>query len=141
MIDRRDILREARSLVGTGWRRMGRGPDGVDCAGVVAVVAARLGYPFNDLKEYRLDGSGSLRAVMATSFDEVEVEKAEPGDVLLFRVYPRRYEGHCAFLAEDRRLIHVYHHVRKVVEQSMSAQWESSASVAMRFRGAEPWQP
>lgn len=49
---RDDIMAEARKWVGTPYRQKGRGGDGLDCIGLVVVVAQALGLQFEDRLDY-----------------------------------------------------------------------------------------
>ncbi len=143
MTTRLAIIEAARSAVGVRWRRGGRDPrTGFDCAGLVAFSAACVGYPIVDRKNYGIDGDGRLLEYMLDSFDEVLVADMQPGDMPLFRMNPSldAPASHVAVLTETRGLIHVFYHVRKVVEQGMSKEWESRIKHVVRFRGVQPWQ-
>lgn len=139
-----DIIDAARSVVGARWRRGGRDPvAGLDCAGLIAFVASAVEYPIVDRANYGIDGDGRLLEYMLESFDEVPVAQAQPGDVPLFRMNPspRSPASHCAVLTETGGVIHVFYHVRRVVEHGMSDEWKSRIKHVVRFRGVSPWQP
>ena len=144
MTTRQAIIEAARAVVGARWRRGGRDPRaGLDCAGLVAFAAAGVGYPIVDRANYGIDGDGRLLEYMRESFDEVPIADLQPGDIPLFRMNPSldTPASHCAILTETRGLIHVFYHVRAVVEQGMSPEWESRIKHVVRFRGVQPWQP
>ena len=48
------VLAEARALLGTQWRHLGRSETGIDCIGLVLVAAARAGIVLPDPAPYAL---------------------------------------------------------------------------------------
>lgn len=137
-MNRQAIINAARACVGSKWRRRGRDPEtGLDCGGLVIVCAKSVGYPVYDPMDYRVDADGKLFEYMSRSFDSVPVEDMLPGDIPLFRMDPGKNDPatHCAVLNERFGLIHVYYHVREVVEQDMPDSWKSRILHVMRFRG------
>ena len=52
------VVAQARAWLGTPWRHQGRSPRGVDCAGLVVLVARALGLADHDVAGYsRLVGA------------------------------------------------------------------------------------
>ena len=80
-----DIVAEARRWIGAPWRHQGRGPAGVDCIGLLIVVADALGVPHHDVQGYdrRATGTRLLKA-FAVDLDPLPFDEARPGDILVF---------------------------------------------------------
>lgn len=84
---RADVVAAARSLIGTPFHHQGRVPGvGIDCAGVLIVVARLLGIkpPDFDVNGYARTPDGlALRALCEEHMERVT--ELEPGDVALIR--------------------------------------------------------
>lgn len=52
MITSNDIVAYARTWIGTRWVHQGRGPNGIDCAGLLVQTAAHFDLPHEDLCGY-----------------------------------------------------------------------------------------
>lgn len=50
-----DIVKYARSWIGTPWRHQGRNRAGIDCAGLLIVTAKHFELPYEDMTGYRRD--------------------------------------------------------------------------------------
>lgn len=50
-----DIVKYARTWIGTRWQHQGRNRRGIDCAGMLVVTMNEFGLPCQDLKGYRRD--------------------------------------------------------------------------------------
>ena len=55
------VVAQARTWLGTPWRHQGRSPRGVDCAGLVVLVARALGLADHDVAGYGRHSSGHSR--------------------------------------------------------------------------------
>jgi murein DD-endopeptidase / murein LD-carboxypeptidase len=109
----------ARALLGVPFKLHGRGEDGLDCVGLVALVTGRLeglptGYAMrNDLGERwirELDARGRRR------FDG----RYSTGDILLMEAGPAQYHLGC-WTGEG--LIHADARLRRVVELPGPPPW------------------
>lgn len=88
-VTRADVVRLARSYVGTPFQHMGRQPGvGLDCAGLVICVARELGLvtPDFDVPAYTPSPDGSLLAWCDRYMVRLEDHSGQPGDVLAVAV-------------------------------------------------------
>ena len=85
------IVAEARTWLGVPWRHQGRSRAGVDCAGLVVLVARALELADYDSTVYgrRAQGQGFVEHFRG-HMDGIAVTQARPGDVLVFadQAYP-----------------------------------------------------
>ena len=131
------VIAEARRWLGVPWRHQGRTRAGVDCAGLVVMVAKALKQTDYDNTSYgrRAHGQDFVRHFQA-GMDAVRVSEARPGDVLVFADYA--YPCHCGILSEKLSQPHLLHaHItrRKVVEEPYIGEWPAKVKFAFRFRG------
>lgn len=138
MVTREDIVAEARTWLGTPWKHQGRTRLGVDCAGLIIVIAKAL-----DLSDYDTTGYGRspvprefMREFEAT-MNRKPVGDTLPGDVLLFR--DRQHTCHSALVADkggSLTIIHAYASRRRVVEDRLDqGDWLARRSACFEFRG------
>lgn len=117
MTTRADIVAEAMRWEGRPFRHQGRAWTGVDCAGLVIMVAKELGLSTYDKTDYgrRAEGVEFLREFVREMGPQRELEDARPGDVLLFR--DGRFVTHAAIVLDPRprlKIIHAYGPHRRV---------------------------
>jgi hypothetical protein len=129
------VIAEARRWLGTPWRHQGRTRAGVDCAGLVVMVARTLGLADYDAAGYsrRASGFDFVRHFQA-AMESVRVAEAMPGDVLVFA--DGAYPCHCGFLSlwqDHPHLIHAHVSRRQVVEEPYIGEWPGSVRFAFRF--------
>ncbi|WP_018935646.1 MULTISPECIES: C40 family peptidase [unclassified Thioalkalivibrio] len=116
---------EARKWLGTRWRHQGRGPAGVDCLGLVVMVADALGLPHHDRTDYgrRPEGTRLMRE-LDRLLPRVHLQDASPGDVLV--IAERAQTLHVGIQSEKRgapHIIHAHAHRRKVIEEPLVSPW------------------
>ena len=134
------VVAQARTWLGTPWRHQGRSPRGVDCAGLVVLVARALGLADHDVAGYGRHSTGlafvdQFRAAM----DPVPLLEMLPGDVLVFA--DAAYPCHCGFRTEFRdapHLLHAHALRRQVIEEPYAGEWSAKARFAFRFRYPRP---
>ena len=129
--------------MGIAWKHQGRTTNGIDCAGLVVLVAKELGLSGYDSTDY--GRSPQPREFMHHFGDNMRkkpVADAEPGDVLLFR--DRQFPCHSAivgFKGTDLTIIHAHAARRKVVEDRLSqGDWLERRSACFEFYGVEEGQ-
>lgn len=132
-----DIVAAARCYLGVPWRHQGRDARGLDCAGLVVVVARELGLTDYDATGYGRHALGQafvdhFRAAM----DPVPVSAMRPGDVPVFAdsVYP----CHCGVISLRHDVLHLIHaHAlrRRVIEEPYAGEWPLKIKFVFRFRG------
>lgn len=131
-VDGKDIVEAARAWKGTRFHHLGRSKDGIDCIGLLVVVAEDVGHPCGTAARCQLPAYGRIPRpdiidpLLRRYFKKDEKNNLEPGDVLLFRI--KAQPQHTAIYAERDGLpymIHAYHPERRVVEQRLSPDWEA----------------
>lgn len=131
------VVQAARSWLGTPWRHQGRSPRGVDCAGLVVLVARGLGLADQDAVGYGRHAQGlTFLEPFRAAMDGVPPAAARPGDVLLFA--EAACPCHCGFLTSLRGIPHLLHaHAlrRKVIEEPYTGEWPARMRFVFRFRG------
>jgi len=134
-------LLEAREWIGTPYRHQASVKGvGCDCLGLVRGVWRTLyGEEPEAPPPYRPDWAeiGAEETLLAAARRRlVPVERARPGDVLLFRMSPEAAVKHCAILSADDgpepRMIHAYWG-RAVVESWVGPWWARRLAGAFGF--------
>jgi NlpC/P60 family putative phage cell wall peptidase len=145
MITRHAILAEARDWIGTPYRHQASTKGaGCDCLGLVrGVWRALYGVEPEPAPAYTPDwaereGAETLRDAARRHLQEISVEAAAPGDVLLFRMDARSPMKHAAILDEEDRLIHAYW-ARAVVRSRFAPWWRARCAAAFAFPGVSSW--
>jgi cell wall-associated NlpC family hydrolase len=139
------ILAAARAEVGTPFRHQGRAPGrALDCAGLMIVIASRIGADVIDSQAYARRPSSAL---LETALDiqpcltRVALDAIAPGDILLMRFDgdPRHlaiFVGRCDTYQDDG-IIHAWAaQTRKVCEHRLTPDWRARIVRAYRFTGA-----
>lgn len=133
-------MAEARSWKEVPWLHQGRTRQGVDCAGLIIVVAKALSLANYDTTDYQRRSHG--RAFLQHFKDNMNQKPlldAQPGDVILFR--DRQFPCHCAIVAEANGQLTIIHgHVksRKVVETRLDeGDWFERRVACFEFEDLE----
>lgn len=134
-----DIVREARSWIGTRFLHQGRvkrneqTEGGVDCAGLVVAVAKALSLEngFTEFAYGRYPNAQTLERTCEAHMDRIPLDQAGPGDVLLmaWEVEPQ----HLAILS-DVGIIHSYARIGACVEHALDPAWRNRIRAAYRYR-------
>ncbi|MEI4234467.1 C40 family peptidase [Roseovarius sp. D22-M7] len=131
------VIAEARRWIGARWRHQGRGPAGVDCIGLLIVVADGLRVPHHDVQGYdRRATSHRLVEEFAVDLAPVPLPEARPGDILVFA--ETSYPCHAGFLTARHGVPHLLHaHAlrRCVLEEPLVEPWLSRRRAAYRMPG------
>lgn len=127
---RGQIIAEARKWDGTKFRHQGRGPEGIDCAGILVNVGRALGKDVKDDLTYaRIPDTAKLKKVLLENLRQKPLNERKPGDVLLFKDRFRRgHMYHLGILTSAATFIHAYSGmgVNAVVEIPLSPDWEAA---------------
>jgi NlpC/P60 family putative phage cell wall peptidase len=145
MTTRAEVIAEARRWIGTRWRHQGRTEGGLDCVGLLIVVARSL----NLIDQSALDeadrvASGYSRyprgdALRRTLLQHLQpVEIARPADILLFRIDAE--PQHLAIAAEHPSstlsMIHSYAlRPHRVIETILDDTWRRRLVAAFALPG------
>lgn len=123
MVDRADIIREARTWIGVTWQHQGRTRLGIDCVGMPDCVALSLGlidvlHPAN----YPENPDGTfLKEFRATAATEIRPREAVAGDLAVFTA--GTIQCHCGILSIRYgvlSIIHAYKAGRVVLEETLA---------------------
>lgn len=143
-LHRAAILAEARAWIGTPYlHRASLKGHGADCLGLVrGVWRALVGPEPEAMPAYAPDwAEAGRRETLADTarrcLVQVPVEKAAPGDVLLFRFRAHLPAKHAVFLSEEGRMIHAYDGA-SVCETTLSPWWRRRLAYAFAFPGLAP---
>lgn len=116
-----DVVNEARSWLGVPWRHLGRNRQGVDCVGLLVVVARALRISEHDDTSYPRRPDGSFLRRFGEVMQAKPLKEAADGDVLVFA--HRDHPGHCGIRATRfgrPSLIHSHARRRHVIEEELA---------------------
>jgi hypothetical protein len=121
MVEREDIITEARRWIGTPWRHQGRSRTGVDCVGLVVLVARNLGLEPEDVIGYarRQDGRVLLRH-LHKQLELKPVTNRNIGNIGVFK--ESAFPIHVGFLSDREgvpTVIHAHARRRQVIEEAL----------------------
>lgn len=113
----------AMSYVGCPFQHMGRSRKGLDCVGLLVLVARDMGWTVKDSPHYgrepaRNNNSFQLADYLRANLGEPVQREPQPNDVLLLKLRPRFAPAHVAMVAPHRYgigMIHTYGEIGKVV--------------------------
>lgn len=142
MTKRSEIVRMARSWVGTPYRHQGRSARGMDCAGPLIRIAHEIGigHKFDDELIYsRNPETFSLKRKMDELLLWIEPAEIKPGDILLFRIdaYPQHVSIAVDYYLGGLAMVHCYSRVGKVVEHRLAKIWLARLIQAYKIPGIE----
>lgn len=119
----------ARSALGWTFRHAGRNDRGIDCVGLVMLVADRMGWSHDRFRDYPSGIKGD-RVAEELSRRMTPVDSLRPGDVVLCRV--KRLPAHVAIVSDRATLIHAAYG-RGVVEHGIDDRWIARFVSAYRY--------
>lgn len=148
MVDRNEIIRVARSWIGTRFHHQGRlkkdknDKGGVDCIGFVLGVADELDIKYKGIKLNNFDRNdypkvpigNQLKEEFSKYLDEIDISSVKTGDILMFKfdITPQ-HVGIVAKEGADCNIIHCYMQARGVVEHKLDECWQSRIVTAFKF--------
>ena len=136
---RNDVVEEARKWIGVRWRHQGRNEHGIDCAGLIIVVATKFGLQDTNPADYprRTSGDEFVNYFRAAGMVDVPFAQRQPGDVIL--VQDKGLPCHCGFLTSKRGADHYLHGyaIRKMVVEEPLEAWVPKITHVLRFPGIE----
>jgi cell wall-associated NlpC family hydrolase len=147
MTTNQDIIHEARTCLDTPWHHVGRVKGvGLDCVGLIAVVANKFNIPNADLPSYsRMPDGHTLVNQARKTMREIRLEDAWPGDIPIFCFGRDKWPTHIGMFT-DVGLIHTYTDVKKVTEHCINSWWWERIAYVFRLQDVEftlkvkPWQ-
>lgn len=121
----------ARELVGAPYRAFGRSRSGLDCAGLVVLIARELGWTVADEQHYNATlSSGLFARKLAASFPSGD--RNEIGAVLLFRLHGLEHAG---VRTSATKMVHAWRRAGRVVETTIPESWARMITGAFRLAG------
>jgi cell wall-associated NlpC family hydrolase len=134
-----DVVAAARGYLGVPWRHQGRSRAGLDCGGLVVLVARDLGLADYDVLGYSRHAQGqSLVRHFAAVMDATPPAAMRSGDVLVFA--EAAWPCHAAILSTKHgrpHLIHAHALRRQVIEEPFAGEWPAKLRFVFRFRGLD----
>ena len=130
------VIAAARGYLGVPWVHQGRSRRGVDCAGLVVMVARELGLTSFDVIGYarRPDGESLRAAIVEAGCVESDVQL---GALLLMRF--KREPQHVALVADHPAggfsIVHALSTSRAVVEHRLDDAWRRRIVSAWELPG------
>lgn len=136
-----DVVHVARQWLDVPFKHRGRDRRGLDCAGLIIVVAKELGLAervgFKDELIYaRQPTTGYMQDQARKYLQLVRTREPRVGDILhfAFSTLPQ----HMAIYTESNTIIHAYDSGRRrVMEVTYTGKWPKALSSIYRFRGLE----
>jgi NlpC/P60 family putative phage cell wall peptidase len=142
-VTRAAIVAEAASWIGTPYRHQASLKGvGCDCLGLIRGVWRELfGAEPESIAPYTPDwaeagGEETLAEAARRHLDEIAIDAAAPGDVVLFRWRAGLPAKHAGVLIEPDRFVHA-HQGAAVSTAAYSRWWRERAAFAFRFPSAE----
>lgn len=135
MTTRAEIVTAARERLGLPFRHQGRNSSGLDCVGLVIMVAKQLGLSDFDTTAYtRAPNPEEMRATLERHLDYVRWCEVRPGDVLWFRA-PEPQHLAIVTQAEPMQMVHAFSRVGHVVETRVDRFWRQRLVACFKYRG------
>lgn len=138
MIDRLDIVRAARSYIGTYFKKGGRDRQGIDCVGLLILVGGELGIELNDTTAYSFDPNAPLMSkfVFAQSIRR-PFSPLQNGYIAILKqsIFPM-HTGIIALDSGRPTIINANARSKKVIEQPLT-EWEKDLIEVRDYKGVE----
>lgn len=134
------MVDEARSWLGVPFCAHGRTRDGVDCLGLIVVVANDVLSDAIAFDDYSMQASTpDAFRIFLSLFDRIADTDAGPGDLVQMNFRGR--STHIGILT-DTTIIHAAQKTGRVVEHSIAAAKRSTLRPVAyyRIRGVAPWR-
>lgn len=140
MIGRQAIVAEARTWLGVRWHHQGRDRGGIDCGGLVVVVARALGISDYDIAGYRREPPTQTDFLSHFERNMRRITQPYPGSVGVFR--HETTVIHCGIFSSKYGSVHLIEAnaaCRKVVESALPKEQGALLVGVFDFPGVEPW--
>jgi hypothetical protein len=135
MVDGSEVLDAARDWIGVRWQHQGRSrQSGVDCVGLIVVVAGSLGLGLEDVRGYQRQSNGlQLMKELHKRFQKIPVSHYKKGDIGVF--LESSFPIHVGFLNPEEgveTVIHAHARRRQVTEESLIGYGQPVAAFRLR---------
>lgn len=136
------VVECARSWVGTRFRHQGRSRNGVDCLGLLVMIAQECELKHGDIFLSDCDETNygifpdihTLKIKLEHYLQLIPLDEARIGDVLLLEMDGRaQHLGIISDYCSGYGLIHAYAPARTVVEHRLDQNWIDKIAAAFRF--------
>ncbi|MDD9910848.1 MAG: NlpC/P60 family protein [Ahrensia sp.] len=138
-VARQRVLDCARSWLGTPYMHQASLKGvGCDCLGLLRGIWREIEgaeperVPAYSSSWAETGGRERLLEVAQSYFDPTDMETADLGDVLIFRMRPHSVAKHCGIVSSPTHFIHAYDG-NAVVENALGDFWSSRIVAAFRF--------
>ena len=123
MTERVQIIENARGWIGTRWQHQGRSrAGGVDCLGLIVMVAHEAGLPVQDVTAYRRRQDGrQLLSEIHRQLQNIPTTNWKEGDIGVFK--ESAFPIHVGFLGRRDgvpTVIHAHARRRQVIEEPLA---------------------
>lgn len=126
------IVAAARSWLGVPFVHAGRDEHGIDCMGLIALVAKECGFSVYDTRDYNLGDGALMEKVLTEHMDAVPLEEATLGDVVVFSQHGRMQ--HVGILTGDDLMVHCNWSGRKRCMEHHIGRYRVRLTHAFRYR-------
>lgn len=135
---RKEIIRLARSYIGTPWKHKGRSKAGIDCIGVPYVVGKELGlHTYDDSLDYGRVARNYdfMRAMAPLGVRVKDLNAVKDGDILVIRIpiFPQ-HVAIASHIGDWQTIIHASVDARKVVEEHLTDDIKRKVIAAFRYK-------
>jgi hypothetical protein len=135
------IVEEARKLLGTRWKHMGRTENGIDCVGLIITVGRRLGlhdYPDDVTYTRQSMGHDLIQPFVRHGERVPNLIGLKDGDILIMKdmLFPH-HTGFLASTGDTKTIIHACVFRGAVVEDTMVEDDWKKVITAFRFKGLD----
>lgn len=141
MITRQEIVDFARQFKGVQYKHQGRTGQGLDCGGILVLLAEELGIYHESKEQLRYGGNPEkfiLKQELDRYFVKIRLSEIQRGDIVLMKIVASR-PHHIAIVSEYSAqsfgIIHTYDTVGKVVEHRMNQMWRDKIVQSYKVPG------
>lgn len=142
-MERTEIVQETLEWVGTKWQhQQARKGIACDCAGLVRGVYAELTSTKIEVMDYPatwhlFKSYERMYETCKLYFEEIPLEQAREGDLLLFAYRDSFVAHHIGILVDENHFVHSDMDIGKVVKSPLDNVWLARRRYAFRLREVE----
>lgn len=140
-LTRNSIVEEARTYIDVPFKHQGRLRSGIDCIGLVILVAKHFGIVEQEFEDTNYPRRSPHSQAFIDRFKAKLIQKPnnkmQPGDVVILKadIFP----CHCGIIGErngELTVIHAYAARRKVLEEYfLASEWDKQHVATFEFPG------